>query len=98
MFNYIQPGYVVLLLVMLLPAVGGGILARNRGRNILVWGILCAIFPIFLMVVYFEKPLREVEGGFRRCTSCNEFIPWESAVCKYCNAPRASLPTSGSEG
>ena len=94
MSEYIQPGYAILLLVLLIPATGGGILARNRGRNIIVCGALCAIFPIFLMVVYFEKPLREVEGGFKRCTACNEFIPWKAAECKYCNAPRTTLPPS----
>ena len=92
--DFIQPGYALLLLVMLVPAVAGGILARNRGRNILVWGILCALFPIFLMVVYFEKPRREVAGGFRRCTACNEFIPWKASECKYCNAPRTNPPPS----
>lgn len=94
MLDFIQPGYAVLLLVMLVPAAGGVILARNRGRNILVWGALCAIFPIFLMVIYFEKPLREVEGGFKRCPACKEFIPWKAAECKYCTAPPAIRPPS----
>ena len=97
MLDFIQPGYVILLLMMVIPAAGGGILARNRGRNILVWSALCAVFPIFLMVVYFEKPLREVEGGFKRCPACNAFIPWKAAECKYCNAPRTILPPPSPE-
>ncbi|HLO27000.1 MAG TPA: hypothetical protein VK187_12885 [Geobacteraceae bacterium] len=85
-------GYIVIGLIMLLPAIFGGILARNRGRSILVWAVLSAIFPIFLMVVYFEKPLRDVPGGFKRCTACREFNPWKATVCKYCSVEFPSLP------
>lgn len=89
--DYIQPEF-LLLLIMAPPALIGAILARNRGRNIVVWAALSAFFPIFLMVVYFEKPLREVPGGFRRCTSCGEFIKWKATACKYCNAEQPPLP------
>jgi hypothetical protein len=77
----------LLLLFVVPPAIAGGWLARNRGRNIPLWAALSAIFPIFLMVIYFEKPLREVPGGFRRCPGCGEFVPWKSASCKYCKHP-----------
>jgi len=90
MTDYIQPGY-ALLLVPIAFALTGATLARNRGRNIVGWAVLCAIFPIFLLVVYFERPLREVRGGFRRCASCGEFIISQASVCKYCNAEQ---PTS----
>lgn len=85
-------GYAILALVLLIPAVLGGILARNRGRNIAVWAVLSAIFPIFIMVIYFEKPVREVAGGFKRCPSCKEYNPWKAAQCKYCSTEFPSLP------
>lgn len=90
-------GYIVIALIMLLPAIFGGILARNRGRSVLVWAGLSAIFPIFLMVVYFEKPLRDVPGGFKRCPACREFNPWKATVCKYCSAefPPAAFSEPG---
>lgn len=90
-------GYIVIALIMLLPAIFGGILARNRGRSVLVWAGLSAIFPIFLMVVYFEKPLRDVPGGFKRCPACREFNPWKATVCKYCSAefPSAAFSEPG---
>jgi hypothetical protein len=79
-------GYIILALIILLQAAVGGRLARNRGRNSFGWGLLSAIFPIFIMIVYFEKPLKEVPGGFKRCPACREYIPWQAAHCKYCSA------------
>ena len=93
MTDAIKPEY-FLLLIMLPPALGGAWLARNRGRNILIWSVLCAIFPIFLMVIFFEKPLREVPGGFKRCTSCGEYIKWQATACKYCKAEVSSTPSA----
>lgn len=91
MSDYIQPEY-LLLLIMIIPAVIGAAMARHRGRNVPGWAVLSALFPIFLMVLYFEKPLREVPGGFRRCVSCGEFISWKAPVCKYCHTGQPSTP------
>jgi hypothetical protein len=91
MTEYIKPEY-ALMLIMVPPALVGAMFARNRGRNILVWALLSALFPIFLMVIYFQKPLRDVPGGFKRCASCGEFIKWKAAVCKYCSSPQPSSP------
>lgn len=85
-------GYLILALIILLLAAAGGRLARNRGRNILVWGVLSALFPIFIMVIYFEKPLKEVPGGFRRCPACREFNPWKAEHCRYCATPFTAPP------
>jgi hypothetical protein len=96
MSDYIKPEH-LLLIIMILFALIGAVLAHHRGRNIVGWGVVSALFPIFLMVIYFEKPLREVAGGFKRCTSCGEFIKWKATVCKYCTAtqPSPPQPTSG---
>lgn len=85
MQDYIRPE-LFLVLVMALPGAVGGIFAYNRGRNFVGWSLLCAIFPVFLMVIYFQKPVKEVPGKFKRCRSCQEWIKWADPVCKYCNA------------
>ncbi|HEX8960718.1 MAG TPA: hypothetical protein VF775_04025 [Geobacteraceae bacterium] len=91
MLDYIKPAH-ILMLIPLLPALGAAILAHHRGRNIVGWAIVSALFPIFLLVIYFEKPLREVPGGFKRCSSCDEFIPWKADTCKYCSTAQPSPP------
>ena len=96
MTDYIKPEYFILL-IMLPPALGGAYLAYNRGRNMVVWAALCAVFPIFLLVIYFNKPLREVPGGFKRCTSCGEFVKWKASVCIYCKATLSDVPPPSPE-
>lgn len=83
--DYIKPAFAIFLIVVIPGAIGGW-LAANRGRNFVGWSALCALFPVFLMVIYFKKPLREVPGKFRQCPSCREYLKWRDAVCKYCQA------------
>lgn len=87
-----KPVYLFFLLVFVVPGVTGGILAANRARNVVVWSLLSAAFPIFLLVIYFHKPLREVEGKFRRCGGCGEFIRWREATCRYCGKDHPHQP------
>lgn len=88
MSGYVKPEFVVLL-IMMVPGAVGGWLAANRARNVIGWCLLCALFPVFLLVIYFNKPLREVPGKFRQCPNCREFLPWKDAVCKYCNTEQS---------
>ena len=74
----------LLALVPLSFGVVGGVLAARRGRNWLFWGAASAVFPICIMIVWFEKPVREVEGHFRRCSHCGEWIKWAEDPCRYC--------------
>ena len=76
---------IFLLLVFALPAAIGFKLALTRGKNPILWGLLC-IFPFFLIVLHFDKPKREITGHFRRCTQCGEIYRWKESVCKYCGS------------
>lgn len=91
MHEAIKPEWFILI-VMLTPCIIGAFFAYQRGRNIIGWGVLSALFPIFLLVIYFHKPLREVRGGFKHCSSCGEFIKWKAVSCKYCGTEQ--LPKS----
>jgi recombinational DNA repair protein RecR len=44
------------------------------------------------MIVWFEKPLREVEGHFRRCRQCGEWIKWHEDPCRYCQGSQTPPP------
>ncbi len=85
MGDMIRPELAVVL-IMSVPGIIGGVMAANRGRNFVVWGILSALFPIFLMIIWFEKPLKEVEGKFKKCVACGEWLKWREPSCKYCQA------------
>lgn len=83
MSDIVKPEWIFYLVVAIF-GITGGWLAANRGRNFIGWCLLCAIFPVFLLVIYFEKPRREVEGKFRLCPNCQEFVKWREPACKYC--------------
>lgn len=49
-----------------LPGVVGMYLATRRGKNPLLWGVLSAIFPFFLVVLYYQfkpKDRQEMESN-----------------------------------
>lgn len=89
MVGYVTPALMVFLVLLVSGAVGG-ILAANRGRSVVVWCILCALIPFFLFAIYYSKPLCEVEGKFKRCTGCGEFIKWRETVCKFCHTDQTN--------
>ena len=81
---------IFLLLVFGLPAAIGFKLAKSRGKNPVLWGLLC-VFPIFLLVLHFEKPKHEIKGHFRICKNCGETFPWKAVACKYCGTKVSDL-------
>ena len=48
---------IFVLLFFGIPGVFGFIMSRKRGKNPILWGVLCAVFPFFLMVLKMQyKP------------------------------------------
>ena len=45
---------IFLLLLFGLPAALGYYMARQRGKNPLLWGLLSGIFPFFLVVLHMQ--------------------------------------------
>ena len=89
-----MPGYVkpemLFFVIIAMFGIAGGWMAANRARNFVGWCLLCALFPVFLMVIYFKKPLQEVEGKFHQCPKCKEFSKWREPVCRYCGTEFSS--------
>jgi hypothetical protein len=52
---------VFLILFFGTPGVFGFVMARKRGKNPYLWGILSGIFPFFLVVLKMQhKPLNKI--------------------------------------
>ncbi len=83
---------IFLLLVFGLPAAIGFKLALARGKNPILWGLLC-IFPFFIIVLHFEKPKHEITGHFRKCRECGEIFRWKDSRCKYCGSAVSDATT-----
>lgn len=48
---------IFLLLLFGLPGAAGFYMARRAGKNPVLWGIMSALFPFFLVVLHFQhKP------------------------------------------
>lgn len=82
------PPELYVTLIMAVPALIGGRMAFGRGLLWPVWGIACGIFPVFLLVVWLKKPVKEVQGFFRRCGECGEWIKWKEVPCRHCDYRR----------
>lgn len=85
MSDYVKPA-ALLFLVIVAGGIAGGFLAADRGRRVAGWCLLCSLFPPLLILLYFARPLREVEGIFRKCPKCGKLIKWHSTVCKFCKS------------
>jgi hypothetical protein len=49
-----------LLLLFGLPGAIGFYLAKRRGKNPLLWGLMCAVIPFFLVVLHYQyKPIKK---------------------------------------
>lgn len=90
MFEYVKPAF-FLFLIVIVSGVIGGVMAANRGRKVVVWCLLCALFPLLLLYIYFAKPLCEVEGMFRKCSNCGELFKWDEPVCSYCRSAQGVI-------
>ena len=79
--------YLFIVLFFGIPGVLGAYMARTRGKNPLVWGLVSAPFPFAVFILWYQKPKKEVPGYFRHCNHCGEVYPWKNTHCKYCNTP-----------
>lgn len=45
----------MIFIIMIIAAVIGGFVANAKGKNVVLWVILCGAFPIALIVLFFLK-------------------------------------------
>jgi len=50
---------IFLLLLFGLPAALGFYLAKRRGKNPILWGVLSGIFPFFLVVLHMQYKAKD---------------------------------------
>lgn len=68
---------------LIIAGIVGGIIAIRNGRNPIMWFILCALFPFFIIVVALIPPMLS-EGYTKKCIYCSEIIKEDARFCKHC--------------
>jgi hypothetical protein len=73
-------GYVILLII---AGIVGSIIASRKGRSPLWWFILCALFPLLIIVLALLPPMVS-KGYTKKCLYCAEIIKEDANFCKHC--------------
>jgi RNA polymerase subunit RPABC4/transcription elongation factor Spt4 len=71
------------LLFQIAAGLLGGYIARSKGRNPFLWGLLCFILPLLVLAIL-VLPARETRGLTKRCPNCSGIVSRNETVCPHC--------------
>lgn len=72
------------LILPIVAAFIGVIVAERKGRSSMGWAILGLLLPVSVIVLLFLKPAGAVPGKWKECPACASIIKDKASVCPHC--------------
>lgn len=66
-----------------LTGILGGIIAYKKGRNPILWGLACFIFPLLILVIGIAPALVK-SSKTKQCPYCGKALQKSAAECREC--------------
>ncbi len=86
------------IVLQVIAGIVGGIIAAKKERAAVIWGLLCFIFPLLVIVIAMLPPLNVPAG--RICPKCSRPIGEHERICSSCGDDKpielVQCPTCGS--
>jgi len=75
---------VLILLGIIICGFLGSQLAAHKRKNRLLWSILCAVFPPFILFLIAINSKKLEKHEIIQCPFCRGFLKRDSTFCKIC--------------